>query len=105
MFLQKSFKKQQFTNLSLLVTVLAQFTTKTANWKKAIRIYILPLVSYSINKPKSRIVFTSKNLFSYFTCKKNFGPKNGGCGLGGGEGWGTLPPSVYGPEESALEKY
>ena len=46
MFLQKSFKKQQFTNLSLLVTVVAQFTTKTANSKKAIRIYILFLMSY-----------------------------------------------------------
>ena len=62
MFLQKSFKKQQFTNLSLLVTVVAQFTTKTANSKKAIRIYILSLMSYSINKPKSNIVITSKNL-------------------------------------------
>ena len=62
MFLQKSFKKQQFTNLSLLVTVVAQFTTKTANSKKATRIYILSLMSYSINKPKSNIVITSKNL-------------------------------------------
>ena len=43
---------------SLLATVTAQFTTKTTNSKK--KIFILSLISYSINKPKVYMLFTSK---------------------------------------------
>ena len=49
-----------------MATVAAQFATKTTNSKKAIR--FLSLKSYSVNKLKFYMLFTSKNLvFSDFT--------------------------------------
>ena len=55
----------------MLATVVAQFTTTTTNSKKAV--YFLSIISYSVNKLKVYMLFTSKNLvFS------NFVPENGG---------------------------
>ena len=63
-----------YKNSSLLVTVLAQFTTKMTNSKKAI--YFLWFMSYST---KSYMLSTSKRfVFSYFTYKKALVQKNGG---------------------------
>ena len=54
-----------------MATVVAQFTTTTTNSKKAV--YFLSIISYSVNKLKVYMLFTSKNLvFS------NFVPENGG---------------------------
>ena len=51
--------------------MVAQFTTKTANSKKAI--YFLSLLYYSINKLKFHVLFTSKNfVFSDLAWKKRF---------------------------------
>ena len=70
---------------SLLATVVAQFTTTTTNSKKAV--YFLSIISYSVNKLKVYMLFTSKNLvFS------NFVPENGG-----ETGPPPLLPSVFGP--------
>ena len=56
---------------SLLATVVAQFTTTTTNSKKAV--YFLSIISYSVNKLKVYMLFTSKTLeFS------NFVRENGG---------------------------
>ena len=53
------------------VTVIAQFTAKTTNSEKTI--YFLSLMSYSINKLKSRMLFTCKKfMFFNFTQKKIF---------------------------------
>ena len=53
------------------VTVIAQFTAKTTNSEKTI--YFLSLMSYSINKLKSRMLFTCKKfMFFNFTQNKNF---------------------------------
>ena len=50
----------------LLVTVVDQFTAKATTSKKAI--YFLPIMSCSINKLKSHILFTCENvMFSEFT--------------------------------------
>ena len=69
-FLLKTETYKPFTN-SLLVTIIAQFTAKTTNSKKAI--YFLSLMSCLINKLKSHMFFTWKNfMFSDFTWKKNF---------------------------------
>ena len=69
---------------SLLATVVAQFTTTTTNSKKAV--YFLSIISYSVNKLKVYMLFTSKNLvFS------NFVQENGG------ETGPPLLPSVFGP--------
>ena len=55
----------------MLVTVIAQFTAKTTNSEKTI--YFLSLTSYSINKLKSRMLYTCKKfMFSNFTQKKYF---------------------------------
>ena len=55
----------------MLATVVAQFTTTTTNSKKAV--YFLSIISYSVNKLKVYMLFTSKILvFS------NFVPENGG---------------------------
>ena len=61
----------------LLVTVVAQFTAKATNSEKAI--YFLSLISCSINKLKSRLLFTCKSLkvsrkfyVFRFTMEKNF---------------------------------
>ena len=54
-----------------MLTVVAQFTAKTANSEKAF--YFLPLMSYSINKLKSHMLLTCINfMFFNFTWKKTF---------------------------------
>ena len=51
--------------------MIAQFTAKTRNSEKTI--YFLSLMSYSINKLKSRMLFTCKKfMFFNFTQNKNF---------------------------------
>ena len=53
------------------------FTSKTTNSEKSI--YFLSLMSCSINKLKSHMLFTCKNfVFSDFTWKTNFAPGNDG---------------------------
>ena len=70
LFSQKFLLKTKTYKL-LLVTVVAQFTAKTANSEKAI--YFLSLTSCSINKLKSQMLFTYKNfMFSDFTGGKSF---------------------------------
>ena len=65
----------------MLVTVVAQFTTKITNSKKAID--FLSLMSYSVNQLKSNMLFRSKNfVFVPILRRKNFFP----------------PPSVYDPK-------
>ena len=58
--------------------MIAQFTAKTTNSERAI--YFLSLMSCSINKLKSQMFFTCKNLmFSELKWKKKyFAPGNGG---------------------------
>ena len=63
-FCKRSYGKQTFTNLSL-ESVVAQFTAKTTNSEKAI--YFLSLMTCSINKLKSHILFTCKN-FTKILC-------------------------------------
>ena len=66
-FLHKFLLKPKITN-SLLVTVIAQFTAKTTNSEKAI--YFLSIMSFSINKLKSHLLFTYKNLYFMILCGK-----------------------------------
>ena len=66
-FLHKFLLKTKITN-SLLVTVIAQFTAKTTNSEKAI--YFLSIMSFSINKLKSHLLFTYKNLCFIILCGK-----------------------------------
>ena len=54
----------------LLVTVVALFTAKMTNPEKAI--YFLSLVSCSISKLKSQMLFTCKNFVCRFYVKKKF---------------------------------
>ena len=82
---------------SLLVTLVAQFTAKARNSEKAI--YFLSLMSCSINKPKSDILFTCKNFVVRFHVEKNFSQRNVGRGAGK-----PLPPFIYGPEIASLSK-
>ena len=67
----------------MVTVVQTQFTAKTTNSEKAI--YILSLMSCSINKLKSIMLFTCKNvMFSDFTKKHFFfAPGNDG-------GWGWI---------------
>ena len=70
LILQKFLLKTKLTN-SFLVTVVAQFTAKTLNSGKAI--YYLSLLSCSINKLKSQMLFTCNTFVPFdFTCKKIF---------------------------------
>ena len=89
------------TNL-FLVTAVAQFTAKMSNSERAI--YFLWLKSCSVNKLKSDMLFTCKNvMFSYFTWKKIFTPGNDGGGRG--VGWcPTAPPFFYGPDRLSVLK-
>ena len=71
----------------LLVTVVTQFTSKTINSEKAI--YFFSLMSCSMKKLKSYMLFTFKFLcFPIFRGKKFFAQGNGG---GGGT---PLPPAL-----------
>ena len=80
-------KKEKITN-SLLVTVVAQFTAKTANSERAI--YSLSLMPYSIDKVKLHMLFWYKNVvFFHFTWKNFFVP-----GIGEGTGALTFPYST-----------
>ena len=82
------------TNL-VLVTAVAQFTAKMKNSEKAI--YFWSLKSCSVNKLKSDMLFTCRNvMFSYFTWKKIFAPGNDGDGGGGGgaRGGGWCPTAA-----------
>ena len=77
LFSQKFLLKTKTYKL-LLVTVVAQFTAKTANSEKAI--YFLSLMSCSINKLKSHMLFTCKHFMSSdFTWKKFLLQRMGGC--------------------------
>ena len=67
LFLHNFLLKEKITN-SLLVTVIAQFTAKTTNSEKAI--YFLSIMSFSINKLKSHLLFTCKNLCFIILCGK-----------------------------------
>ena len=77
--------------------MVAQFTAKTTNSEKTI--YFLSLMSYSINKLKSQMLFTYKNLmFSNFTkgkifCSRKWWGEAGGGHGGGGGGW--CPPASF----------
>ena len=74
----------------VLVTAVAQFTAKMKNSEKAI--YFWSLKSCSVNKLKSDMLFTCRNvMFSYFTWKKVFAPGNDGDGGGGGAGGADAP--------------
>ena len=78
----------------MLVTVVAQFAAKTINSEKAI--YFLSLMSCSMNKLKSHMLFTCKKLcFPILRGNKFFAQGSGG---GGGGGAGAPPvPFLYGP--------
>ena len=77
----------------MFVTVVAQLTAKTTNSEKTI--YFLSLMSCSINKLKSRMLFTCKKcMFSNFTWKKYFCSKKWGRGGGAGA---PPAPFLYGP--------
>ena len=58
------------TNITLLVTVIAQFSGRKTNLEKAI--YFFSIMSFSINKLKSHLFFTCKNLCFVVLCRKNF---------------------------------
>ena len=81
-------------------TLVAQFTAKTTNSEKAI--YFFLLMSCSINKLKSHMLFTSKNfMFSEFTWEKNFCSRK--WWKGGGKGvLAPRSPFLYGPAWSRL---
>ena len=66
--LQKFSLKTEIYNL-LLVNMVSQFTSKTINFRKVV--YFLSLMSYSLNKPRSQILFTSK-IFVFFDFIRNF---------------------------------
>ena len=79
----------------MLVTVVAQFIAKTINSKRPI--YFLSLMSCSINKLKSHMLFTCKNFkFSNFTWEKQFLLQ---------EMVGGLPPPAPPPFSTALHKH
>ena len=59
----------------MLVTVVAQFSSKTINSEKAL--YFLSLMSCSMNKLKSHMLFTCKNcMFCNITREKKFAQGN-----------------------------
>ena len=68
-FLHKFLLKTKIT-ISLLVTVIAQFPGRKTNSEKGI--YFLSIMSFSINKLKSYLFFTCKNLRFIVLCRKNF---------------------------------
>ena len=73
-FVHKFLLKAKIAN-SLFVTAITQFTAKATNSKKAI--YFLSIMSFSINKLKSHLLFTCKNLCFMILCgKKSFAPGN-----------------------------
>ena len=94
--IKKSRTLNFYSLLLLLVAVVAQFTTKTTNLEKAI--YFVSLISCSINKLMSHILFTCKS-FTKILCfpikrgKNIFAPVNEG---GGGGDWRPLPHFLYG---------
>ena len=84
------------TNL-FLVTAVAQFTAKMTNSERAI--YFLSLKSCSVNKLKSDMLFTCRNvMFSYFTWKKRFCSRK----WWGGRGRGGRMPHCSPPFSTAL---
>ena len=94
LLLHKFLLKTKIIN-SLLVTVIAQFKAKTTNSEKAI--YFLSIMSCSIKKLKSHLLFTCKNFMFYdFMWKKSFAPGNG-------EGDWCPPPCP--PFSTALENF
>ena len=99
--IKKSLTLNFYSFLLLLVTVVAQFTAKTTNSEKAI--YFLSLISCSINKLKSHILFTCKSLTKLFmlfdlTWKKIFLLQE----MVGGWRLPALPPFLYGPFFDAM---
>ena len=58
------------TKITLLVTVIAQFSGRKTNLEKAI--YFFSIMSFSINKLKSHLFFTCQNLCFVVLCRKNF---------------------------------
>ena len=68
-FLHNFLLKTKIT-ISLLVTVIAQFSDRKTNLEKGI--YFLSIMSFSINKLKSYLFFTCKNLRFIVLCRKNF---------------------------------
>ena len=68
-FLHNFLLKTKIT-ISLLVTVIAQFSGRKTNLEKGI--YFLSIMSFSINKLKSYLFFTCKNLRFIVLCRKNF---------------------------------
>ena len=72
--------------------MVAQFAANTTNSEEAI--YFLSLISCSINKLKSHILFTCRNFVFQFFLEKNFAPENG-------EGAATpCPPFLYDPDKT-----
>ena len=87
--IKKSLTLNFYSFLLLLVTVVAQFTAKTTNSEKAI--YFLLLMSCSINKLKSHILFTCKKFTKMFLIS-DLKWKKGFCFRMWSRGW--LPTST-----------
>ena len=92
--IKKSRTLNFYSLLLLLVAVVAQFTTKTTNLEKAI--YFVSLISCSINKLMSHILFTCKSFtkilcFPIWLGKKIFTEGNGDR---------SCPSFLYGPVDT-----